>query len=77
MSRAVIALADGPDGKVELKVTHVDGYTPTSNAHRLSTQIVKFLDEQCTAKEVVVAEEEPEALRAFHRRITSPILVPR
>jgi hypothetical protein len=77
MSRAVIAIEDAPNGRVGLKVTHVDGFSPNSNAHKLSVQIVKWLDEQCAEKEVVTAEEEPAAVKEFHQRMTAPILVPR
>lgn len=74
--RALIALADEPNGKVALKVTHVDGFDATSNAHRLSQQIVKWLDAQCVEKETIAPETVTPEEQAFARRIGAPILIP-
>lgn len=78
MSRAILAITDEPDQKVGVKVTHVDGWNPDSNAHKLSSQIVKFLDEQCVTKEKIAEEEATPEEKAFHDRVTAPmILIPR
>lgn len=53
MSRTIIAIADAPNGEISMKVTHVDGFNQSSNAHKLSQQIIKFLDVQCEKKEPI------------------------
>lgn len=68
MSKVILAFEDDPTGKVNMLITHIDGFDPTSNAHRLSSLVKKFLDEQCTSSEVVAPPEESPEVQEFARQ---------
>jgi hypothetical protein len=50
MSHVSINLEDSLNGEVALQVVHTDGFDATSNAHKLSMQIVKWLDDQAATR---------------------------
>lgn len=56
MSHCSINLEDAPDGLIDIRVVHTGGYDPHSNAHRLSLQIIKWLDEQAESKQEVTRD---------------------
>lgn len=49
MSHCSINLED-VDGEIKMMVRHTDGFDPHSPAHKMSSQIIKFLEEQATSK---------------------------
>jgi hypothetical protein len=75
MSRTIIAFSDAPNGQVDFKITHVDGFNPSSNAHKLSMQVCKFLDEQCAEKTVPTPETATPEEQTFVKQLQQPILV--
>jgi len=50
MNHCSINLEDTEDGLIAMKVHYAEGHNPRSPAHKLVTQIVKFLDEQAASK---------------------------
>ncbi len=68
MSKVILAFEDDPTGKVNMLITHIDGFNAASNAHRLSSVVKKFLDEQCASSEVIAPEPESEELKEFQRQ---------
>lgn len=67
MARSILVFEDAPDGLINFKVTHVDGFSTDSNAHKLSIQTVKWLDEQAQWKSNVKVDTEPtDALQNGH-----------
>ena len=65
MSKVILAFEDDPRGKVNMLITHVDGFNTASNAHRLSSIVKKFLDEQCASSEVIAPEPESPEVQEF------------
>lgn len=50
MSHCSINIEDADSGEIALRVVHTEGFNSESSAHKLSIQIVKWLDEQATSK---------------------------
>lgn len=48
-----INLEDAENGEVAMQVVHTNGFEPHSNAHKLSMQIVKWLDEQAATRKAL------------------------
>jgi len=48
-----INLEDLENGEIALQVVHTNGYSEKSNAHKLSVQIIKWLDEQAESKKEI------------------------
>lgn len=53
MAHCSINIADTDEGQIALRVVYTEGFNPESSAHKLSIQIVKWLDEQATRKEIL------------------------
>lgn len=67
MARAILVFEDAPDGLINMKVTHVDSFDKQSNAHKMSIQTVKWLDEQAQRKSSVKVDTAPtDALQNGH-----------
>jgi len=53
MPHCSINLEDAEDGQINMQVVHTGGFTKDSAAHKLSIQIIKWLDEQADTKQEV------------------------
>jgi hypothetical protein len=52
MSRVLLEFGDAPDGAIRFDVKHLDGFDATSPAHKLSVQVIKWLDEQAVKRTI-------------------------
>lgn len=50
MSHCSINIEDADSGEIAMRVVHTEGFNPESSAHKLSIQIVKWLDAQAASK---------------------------
>jgi len=50
MNHVSINLEDTESGEIAMRIVHDGGFQSTSPAHRLSIQILKWMDEQATSK---------------------------
>lgn len=53
-----INLEDAEKGEVAMRIVHTNGFEPNSNAHKLSIQIVKWLDEQAASRKANPHEQQ-------------------
>lgn len=66
MAYVSINFEDTPEGEIHVRVVHHHGYREDSSAHKLSQQVLKFLDEQAEKKTILDVPEtiiEPEPKR--------------
>ena len=66
MARVSLHFEDAEDGQIDFRADYINHYDPTSHAHRLANQVIKFLDEQEASKTREtsgIAIDEPERIR--------------
>lgn len=51
MARVSLHFEDAEDGKIDFRADYIGHYDPTSSAHKLANQVIKFLDDQAASKE--------------------------
>lgn len=51
MARVSLHFEDAEDGKIDFRADYIHHYDPTSSAHKLANQVIKFLDDLAATKE--------------------------
>ena len=60
MNHCSINLEDADSGEIAIRVVHTDGFNPRSPAHKLATQIIKWLDDQAISKKNLALPDQSD-----------------